>query len=380
VPRSPLSPVLFLLLALPRVAGAQELVFHGVETRPVAALATVAAATGKDAASFRVSSLRAWAEGLEPTFTGGTLAVCEGEPSDREALDAALAELEESVSFFDTDKATDAFARFEATLRCQTAPVEDHIVARAYFLRGFVAFTSGDEATAADAYAAARAMDGALRFDANLPSDSLALFEAAEAGVSTVRVEIRPTPDRVWLDGEERPYTADGIPMVPGRHVLAIDSDSDATVILQVESAGAVVLPALLGDDPVAQVEAPRSRANLLQMLAYADVDKAWVTTLDRTWVYERNRLRELGVEAPTIEEPRRRGRFTPAGVVVAGAGLVLGGVGAALFATRDDGSAVPGVALMGAGGAALVTGASIVVADQIDAGPTWGIAIGGQF
>ena len=306
---------------------------------------------------------------------------CSGEPIERDTLDDAVADLEQAVSFFDATRAGEAFAAFESGLVCHARPVEDRVVARAYFLSGFVAFTTGDEAAAAQAYQAARAIDPTLAFDPNLPSDSRAVFEAAEPGVSQVLVEIRPTPTQVWLDGEQRTYGASGVEMTAGRHVLTIESDTPATVLVDVEQAGAVVLPSLLGSDIAHQLDTPRSRANLLQMLAYADVDRAWFTTLDRTWAFERNRMRELGVQEVAVPEARRRGRFTPAGLVVAGAGLALGGVGAALFATRDDGSAVPGLALMGAGGAALVTGSSIVVADQVaDAGSAWGVTLRTRF
>ncbi len=382
VPRVLASLSVLLLLGAAPTAVAQDLVFYGGETRPVAALAKVSAESGQDASRFEVTSLRDWAVGVPATFSGGELRVCDAEPVDRATLDAAFADLEQAVSFFDEDKAAAAFQTYESGLPCHDQPVPDEQVGRAYFLAGFVAYTSGDEALAAERYRAARSIHTTLRFDPNLPNDSAAVFEAAEPGVSQVRVEIRPTPVRVWVDGESRPYGAQGVEMVPGRHVVTIDSDSDATVLLDVTQAGAVILPSLLGTDVSAQIDPSRSRANLLQMLAYADVDKAWFTTLERTWVYDHNRLRELGVEEPVIEEARRRGRFTPAGLIVAGSGLVLGGVGAALFATRDDGSsAVPGIALMGAGGAALVTGTGIVVADQVEGrGHAWGITLQSRF
>ncbi|MCB9675917.1 MAG: hypothetical protein H6737_12415 [Alphaproteobacteria bacterium] len=363
-----------------------DLVLFGDGVPPVSVLAKVSAATGKNAGEFELMSIRDWTKGIPTAFAGGTLRVCEGLPVSRAVVEQKFEEASQAVKFFDADRATGAFAELEDLLPCANEVIPREIVGRAFFLKGFVEYTSGAEADAAASYANARSIDRLMRFDGAISPDSRDLFEEANPNPAVAWVEIRPKPDRVWLDGEQVTYGDQGFQVALGRHYVTIESISTVTADLVVEQDGALILPTMIGPEIMGQVDDPRRRSAFLQMLAYAGVERAYLSDLENVWIAERNKnsIKKLGAEEPTIKEPKRRGRFTPAGLGVAGAGLVVGGVGGVLFATCDDCTG-PAIGLMGGGGAVMATGLGIVIADQVSVGPTfgprqWGVSIGAPF
>ncbi|MEZ4315978.1 MAG: hypothetical protein R3F61_00670 [Myxococcota bacterium] len=351
-----------------------DLVLFGDGVPPVAVLARISAATKKDAGEFELMSLREWASQLEPQYAGGELRACQGAPVHRAWFEERLQEASDSVRFFDSDRAMGALTEIEDALPCADETLSRDLVGRAFFLKGMVEYTVGAEADAAQSYADARSMDRLMRFDTSMSPDSRDAFEDATPDSTAVWIEIRPKPDRVWLDGEQVTYGDQGFQVARGRHHVTVESSATTSADIRVEEGGALLLPRMIGDRLVAEIDQPRRRAAFLQMIAYAGQERAYLSDIEHVWIAEKNKnsVKELGVEEAPEKEPGRRGRYTPAGLAVAGGGLVVGGVGTALFAACDRCTA-GGLGLIGVGSAAALTGAGIVIADQVSVSPTFG-------
>lgn len=355
-----------LITALFMSAWGADLVLYGDEVRPVAVLARVAQETGRPPGGFEIKALGEWARSIPSRFSGGEVRSCTGDPVPRSQFEAWLDEAHEATQYFDSDRALGALSQFEEALPCASEVLSRDSVGRAFFLKGFIEHTIGNDEEGARCYADARSVDRLLRFDSSMSPDSVESFEDAVPDPTAVWVEIRPRPDMVWLDGEQVTYTDRGIQVQLGRHHVTVKSSATTAADITVDQGGALILPAMIGTELVAQIDQPSRRSALLQILAYADVERAYLSDVERVWLAERNSVRELGVEQAVIKEPKRRGRFTPAGLIVAGAGLAIGAAGAAVSAACEDCPAGPAYGMMGGGGLLLLTGSGIVIGDQV--------------
>lgn len=350
------------------------LVLHPSSGRAVTAVSTVAAQTGGDPSSLSPRGVVSWVNTLPPRFEGGEILACQGDVVPESWFEERLAEADHAVLYFDPDAITTAAAAIEVAFPCAESALPRSISARALFLQGYVRHQNGDEAGAAAAYGDARSLDPLLRFDSALPTDSVPIFEAAAPDTDAIWIEIRPTPDEVWLDGERVSYTEQGVQVTKGRHVLTARSTATTSADITVREGGAVILPRMVGDAVIEQLDRPRSKAGLLQMLNYARADIAYVTDGVRVWKAQGNRLRELGVEVAPEVVPKRRGRFTPAGLVLGGVGVLTAGAGVAVWQGCEDCGAGLPIGMMAGGGAMLLTGTGIVIGDQISVGGAVGV------
>lgn len=282
------------------VRPALELVLHREIDPRVSVAARMATSASRPAKDLDIRSLRQWTQQLGPRFDGGSAVGCKGDPVAADVLAERVDTARQRFVSLDFQGAEDRLYRFDRDLTCVESVLPQDTLARAFFVRGVLAFTQGDPGAADAAFRDARSMDPELAFDGELAPAARTAFDRAAPGVPDAWIRIVPTPTRVWVDGEAVTYGERGVHVAPGRHLITAELTATTSADVRVDAGGTLLLPGLLGDAVFAQLPQPERRSDVVAVLSSADVKVAWLTDLDTIWQLRDGELTPVyGVELP---------------------------------------------------------------------------------
>lgn len=270
--------LLLLLLTLSARAGA-PLVYTG---DPAEATARIRKATRERELELDPHRLVDLAPGVDPYVIGqpATLRCAPGKLSAiQEDIENALANLARN---------TDAMAALDLArldLECLGEPVDPALAARLFFLRGFISWRKGDDASAESGFYRAFLFDPALSWDEELggPRPPAAFSRAQARAQGPERAWLRIIPDpapgfELRVDGRPMAPTEGRLSLRPGVHLVQVVADGfTAPPLLLPIDAGqerALVLPVALSERLLGELDQPAVRAALAPLL-----EAAWPTT-----------------------------------------------------------------------------------------------------
>lgn len=265
---------------------------------------------------------------------------CVGSPTTAAALRDAVTRVEGRVTYAQWAQARVDLDAAIASVACLTEPTEASIGARLYFLDGLVWSARGDATAAQSAFEQARAFQPALAWEATLPSDLRAPFDAALAAKpasTTVRVGPGIAPGTiVWVDG--RPAGGDGttFALTVGRHVVQVIGTPLTTLPVAVAADRPLVLVVgnAVSDDLLAGAADGTSRADLEVLLpALFPGRQVYVWTGDATVDVTHGWTTLAHIGDKTTLGPD----LVAGGVALAGLGAVGAGVGLVGFLTHTN-------------------------------------------
>lgn len=279
--------------------------------------------------------------GGQATLLGASsLTTCAGAPSTSAAVRDAVTRVEGRVTYAQWAQARVDLDAAIASLACLTEPTEASIGARLYFLDGLVWSASGEVSAAQAAFAQARAFQPSLAWDATLPSELRAPFDAAPSATpasTTVRIGPGIAPGTlVWVDG--RPAGGDGkvFPLTAGRHVVQVLGTPLTTLPVEVAPDRPLLLVVgnAISDDLLAGAADGTSRADLEVLLPTLFPGRQVYVWTGDTTVDVTNGWKTL----PHVGTPNTLGPdLVAGGALLAGLGAVGAGVGLVGFITHND-------------------------------------------
>jgi hypothetical protein len=327
-------PLLLLASLMVTSAHASEVVLHDGPVDLARQLARDTAGIDPDSAEFL--SIRDLTAGRPPTVVGrGEALVCPLTPSTRDSVQAAIRDVESSLTLLELDTAQQKLDHAVTVVTCLRDLVDPAQVGRIYYLAGLLAWYRQDEALARDDWRQAHVLDEGLTWDPQFAPDGEPLFiDARDALVDEAFavIELIPESDVIHLDG--KPVTArDGYVRVDGGvHFLQVGLEPALTVGISLETGtqSAVVLPSELRDDLLGwPLDGRGESLSKLLRLGLEDGQEVIVvrgdgvlrTTVGRSgWETLKEPTPPPEPELPTAPPPP--GRM----LLVAGGGAVLGG------------------------------------------------------
>lgn len=217
-----------------------------------------------------------------PVLVGqGTIALCSGAALDASSLAARLEQIEKAASYLDYEQANHLLDSAEADLPCARERIPPELVGRMSYLRGFIAYESGQPDRARAAFAAAVVAWPQQGWDPDHAPDGQPLFEATKAETLAApkqNLEILPYP----LPGG---LSVDGV-AVEARQTAVYAG----THLLQAGEGGLVTLQVRLD---------PQAEARLVLPGA--------VTGTLTSWMSDAERQAQLGLVLAAIQPAGRR-------------------------------------------------------------------------
>ncbi len=147
----------------------------------------------------------------------------------------------------------------DGLLACLRDPVSPADAARAYFLRGIVAFDSGDEGKALQSFVQARQFDPEIAWDTAFPPRAQGVFDQAttiSAEQAPASLLLVPAPPDIRVDGRLASTTGSQLTLGPGRHLVQLGPEPMTTfqVELQAGSEATLVVPAMVDEHALREI------------------------------------------------------------------------------------------------------------------------------
>ena len=331
-----------LLLALPSGAQAGVVVLHGPDVD--AAQASILAKDQLGTGDLRVAGpLSEWigVEGGAPVVVGLTTRTCIEPKQDPRGLAGSLLPLREQMMEMSYSSAILRAMLLVDRLPCLARDAQPDDLYELLFTRGIAHFFDGEEAEARSAFAAAAAIDPSREWPRKFPPSPKdtyldALREVVSEPPALLRSEL---PGQLFLDGAP----VDDTPRLHKGGHLIYDAESDTALWVDVAS------PAALPPDGLLVTTADLLRDGLitgdvryLPWLARLAEEEGWteVALVSASWTIlykdgvlqtlkaDQRALRRAAADLKRSKGPRP---LTGVGVVLAGSGLALAGIGSGL-------------------------------------------------
>jgi hypothetical protein len=226
----------------------------------------------------------------------GSIQVCAGPTLDSTGIVAQIDSAEDDVLFMEEEKAAAALAAAQAGLICWGSIVGADVGGRIGFLRGVLAFESGDKLAAYDHFSFAARFQPNLTWDERFSKDGASVFDAAKNVTKTTPVvpvalvPALPEGQAVYVNGAVADGASGTIDLAQGTNVVQVQS-ADRTVGVTVEveagSKPTLFVPSALSDDTLNLVDTADGRESLSPILdaAFEVGTPIYVARDDQLWL-----------------------------------------------------------------------------------------------
>lgn len=281
------------LIGLLEARAATPVLYTGVPAEAEARARKEGRLKGEEIELHRLNEL---APGLQPYVIGdpAPLRCAPGRLQNvRDGVENALANM---------DRSRDAIAALDLArldLECLGEPVDPSLAAQLFYLRGFLAWRTGNSSQAEAAFYRALLFSPSVTWDAELggPRPPPAFANAAARAQSFDAAWLRVVPDpapgfSLRVDGKPLEPEGGRVTLKPGVHLVQVVADGlvaqPIMVPLDVGQEKALVIPVALSESLLARLDDPATQASLGPLLRAAWPDRpSYVTGPAGTWRYD---------------------------------------------------------------------------------------------
>ncbi len=255
------------------------------------ALDRAARVTGADRDALELQTL----SGLFPTpeprlLAGGTLTTCTDAAAGSLRLVEQRDAIRRAIRAVDHSRAQTLAEEFTALLPCLDEPLVSEVAGQVYLYSGYLAGLEGREEDARAAFRQSAVFHPELQWDTTYAPDNAPLFYAERDGLRDgprVPLALLPAPDRLRVNGRMLEPEGGAIELPAGRHVVQLEDGQTPSLLVDVDTSSALLLPGTVRDELILQVTDPASWGSLDALLSAAlPADTEVLAVIDRT-VYQ---------------------------------------------------------------------------------------------